>query len=157
MCSWSLIIILTKGKFVDQSDPWTWLRAISGHSNEDIFHMGQTMKNNFDFTVLKTRQLTTTLPLVMTECSLHGMEMSVNNSILVTRVVKASRWNAPFLHETSTRNQSLWHFFYIFVGTHCTFFKVSNINTWRDCGCIRPWDMQALNHCLKCLSPPRGT
>lgn len=107
MCSWSLIIILTKGKFVDQSDPWTWSGAISGHSNESIFHMEQTMENNFDSTVLTTRQLTTTLPLIMTDCSLYGMEMSVNNSILVTRVVNTSWWNAPFLHETSARNQSL--------------------------------------------------
>lgn len=52
--------------------------------------MGQMMKTNFDFPVLTTWQLTTTLPFIMIECLLHGMEMSVNNSIFLTTVVNAS-------------------------------------------------------------------
>ena len=86
------------------------------------------------------------------------MEVSVNNSILVTRVANASWWNAPFLHETLARNQNMWYFFYIFVRGYCTFFKVSNINRWMGCDCTCPGGTDPLRvPALKCLSRPRET
>ena len=52
--------------------------------------MGQTMKNHFDFPVLTTRQLTTTLPP-----HYDGLftlrNGNVSNSIPITRVVNASQ------------------------------------------------------------------
>ena len=54
-----------------------------------IFHMGQTMKNNFDFPVLTTQQLTTTLPLIMMECSHHEMEMSITPFSLAELLMQA--------------------------------------------------------------------
>jgi hypothetical protein len=65
------------------------LEVISGYLKDSTLHVGKMIKHISDFSDLVKYQLITTLPFIMMECLLHGIEISGHNSLLIFIVVSA--------------------------------------------------------------------